>query len=586
MDQRDDPADLNDRNTSDKGSTKNRNKTGVTASDTVNRNDSVIEDSTTKKRNDQDPANKVKLDETATVEGSMKNGNVQDLMVLDTVNRNENETDDLAMQNGNASDPLTVNTGSRNKSINTSDHLENEKNQEETEANMVNNHKTDLVINNNSDDHGDTNGDSDDNTIVYFSEAEKDIDEKSGYSSGDSILYGFKRVNRKCKKIWIQKAKQAKVSVNLLRLSRDKIAQYTKNQAHTWDDIDPYSDVEVVNSESDTNTADPVESKVLNKVTGYTMRPQKSTKTTDKAARKSGRKCVTKPTEAWYDNLDLPPSPKRKRKEYVGLKGPSSACIRSRNIQKTAPEQTIPIEYLSKELSEPEPDPPTDEVVLHKAGPKGIEHRDADTSSKAGPSNEMEHKRMPKGKFSNTTHGILKHKWIRSYKCPVCNVCKPSQAEANEHYKNNHPPVKCTQCPKVCSTSCTLARHMSLHSDLKYLCHRCEQRFVFESELKVHKFKHRRIRMFKCAHADCHKTYFSEGELNQHAKVHDNIDHKCNHDGCKYSTPDVRLLRSHERTHKDFLRFYCCICQIGFKYHTQWKQHVIGMQCTVPPLQP
>ena len=165
-------------------------------------------------------------------------------------------------------------------------------------------------------------------------------------------------------------------------------------------------------------------------------------------------------------------------------------------------------------------------------------------------------------------------------------MCKPLQAEANEHYKNNHPPVKCTQCPKVCSTPCTLARHMYLHSDLKYPCHRCEQRFAFESELRVHKFKHRRIRMFKCVHPNCHKTYFSEGELNQHVKVHDNIDHKCDHEGCNYSSPDVRLLRSHECTHKDFFRFYCCTCQKGFKYHTQWKRHVTGMQCTVLPLQP
>ena len=563
-------GDLKNRNNSDQvgmdqAVMQNGNDDPTNNGDLKNRNNSVqvgVDQAVTQNGNDDPTSN-----------GDLKNRNNSDQVVMDqavTQNGNDDPTSNGDLKNRNDSVQVGVEPNREPPVIpkingNTDVNAETAPNNCEILTKDVN-----KTVSGNDDI-------SDSDTIEYTSNVDKHTNNTDGYSSSDSILYGFKRVNRSCKKIWMKKAQTVKVSVNVHRLSQDKIAQYTKNQAHSWDDIDPYSDAEVINSESENTVNDQDDSHDTNVHTTYSMRPRKREKPIGQT-RTSKRKCRTKQTEMWYDDVSLPPSPKRKRKDYVGLKGPSSARIRSRNTQTIAPKRTIPLDYVTKETSS-EGEETVDTLPDQAKKDDNIEH-DNDTGKtplvvKPAP-------KTLKGLFKKTTHGIKKHRRIRNYKCPKCDVCKNSQAEANEHYNNNHPPVSCSKCPKICATPCTLARHMYLHSELKYPCHRCEQRFAFESELKVHKYKHRRIRMFKCSDSGCSKSYFSEGELIQHAKVHDNIDHNCNYENCTYSSRDIRLLCSHECSHKDFYKFYCCICQKGFKYHTQWKRHTVQMKCTVP----
>ena len=289
-------------------------------------------------------------------------------------------------------------------------------------------------------------------------------------------------------------------------------------------------------------------------------------------------------------NSKYHPLRKGKKRVYIGLKGPSSARIRSQHHITEPPKQKIPVDYCSPSSKTEEEGEPSD--MLNTANTSA--HNAVDTNPETAKENaentcdtDTRH-RTPaplKGKFSSQTHGILVHKRIHTYKCSVCSVVSNTQSSANAHFKNNHPPVQCSKCAKTCSTPSTLSRHMYLHGTLKYPCHRCDQRFAFESELKVHKYKHQRLRMFKCANSNCTKSYFSENELLQHAKIHDDVEHKCEADGCNYSNKDIRLLRSHERSHRSFSRFYCCTCTCGFKYHTQWKCYVTAISCTIPPLQ-
>ena len=404
--------------------------------------------------------------------------------------------------------------------------------------------------------------DSDDDTVIYTSEPECDQFENVNTNSRTSETTPFDKPRL---------SKQ--VSISLRRLTDEEIS--------TWL---PKDRPDIDNPLLPQETADE----------SYSVRDRNKPKEHPAAtARKSSRNKNKKEHEQgeWYDDpdIDIPPSPKRKKRVYIGLKGPSLARIRSQHRITEPPKQRIPVDYLSPSSdAEKDAKQPTNtnaDTTGHTIV-KTVPGTTLDTlvkPAKTGTNHPIP--APPKGKFSNCTHGIVLRKRIRTYKCNVCGTASSTQSEANAHFKNNHPPVQCSKCTKTCSTPSTLSRHMYLHGNLKYPCHRCDQRFAFESELKVHKYKHRRLKMFKCSGSNCKKSYFSENELQQHAKIHDNIQHQCDADGCNYSNTDICLLRSHERLHRNFFRFFCCTCTRGFKYHTQWKRHVTAISCTVPPLQ-
>ena len=150
------------------------------------------------------------------------------------------------------------------------------------------------------------------------------------------------------------------------------------------------------------------------------------------------------------------------------------------------------------------------------------------------------------------------------------------QGELNAHYRDTHKKVKCSKCSMSFTTPSTLTRHYYTHAEPRKFC-RCGKGFYFSSELHVHKLTHRRIKTQMCTYPGCGKSYFSAADLAKHACIHENIAWNCNK--CDYSTPDKRLLRSHQRVHEQVPCYTCAKCGATFVFHTQWMRHNRKDQC-------
>ena len=175
--------------------------------------------------------------------------------------------------------------------------------------------------------------------------------------------------------------------------------------------------------------------------------------------------------------------------------------------------------------------------------------------------------------------GLPKHKKIRKFTCTVCKFKCDTQAGLNSHHIKNHAPVVCSTCQKQFLTPSTLARHRYSHTSLKFKCDKCGQQFPFKSALDRHGLSHRTYAAFACHHKDCGRSYFSNGELLKHIKVHEGKTWYCPEDNCDYSTKDKRLLGQHGRKHSDAKPYVCGVCGKGHKYHVQYVRHVENDNC-------
>ena len=175
--------------------------------------------------------------------------------------------------------------------------------------------------------------------------------------------------------------------------------------------------------------------------------------------------------------------------------------------------------------------------------------------------------------------GLPKFKKAHKFTCTVCKAICDTQAGLNAHHIKHHTPVVCSTCNKQFLTPSTLARHRYSHLSLKFKCDSCGQRFPFKSALDRHALSHRTYASFVCHHKDCGRSYFSNGELLKHIKVHTGKTWYCPEDNCDYWTKDKCLLGQHGRKHSDAKPYVCGVCGKGHRYHVQYVRHVENDNC-------
>ena len=175
------------------------------------------------------------------------------------------------------------------------------------------------------------------------------------------------------------------------------------------------------------------------------------------------------------------------------------------------------------------------------------------------------------GEFRTRIVGIRRQKDPRAFKCSSCSKWTMTLKELNAHFVQNHRRVKCDMCEEQFNTPSSLKKHKYTHCEDKYACRSCDHEFPFESQLRSHCHSHHRGCSYFCAYAGCSKSYRQPGDLNAHAKTHYTSLMSCEH--CKYSTHDIRNLKSHMRKHTQVQTFRCKQCNWKFTHTMQLIWH-------------
>ena len=379
-------------------------------------------------------------------------------------------------------------------------------------------------------------------------------------------------------------ALKRKVSVTIQKLKPEIVKLQTKSH---WTNIDPYSDIEEVNSETDNDhsSSDTSESKEQAGLFfechgGHVLRRRKRNYTVERSRRPSSR-------DTYYRDMCDDSATKKRRKSReaakpanIGLKDPSLARLRSQQRILEAKEnrrQGIPDE---KKLVQSYPlfQPVSDKSEKTRFTDELHSEHDYDSDDTipapldVKPTNILLDGPVKEYGIKTKTFGIkkpVKKKRVRFYRCPTCKKKFDKLALLNRHYKDTHSPLTCQSCNEQFSTPSTLERHSYKHKSLKYTCKVCGKGFPFVSNRDSHELSHSTDKNFKCA--DCDKAYISKGDLVKHEKTHEKKTWNCRL--CEYTSFDERNLKAHMRKHSKLKPYICNICLKLFKYHTQWKRH-------------
>ena len=111
------------------------------------------------------------------------------------------------------------------------------------------------------------------------------------------------------------------------------------------------------------------------------------------------------------------------------------------------------------------------------------------------------------------------------------------------------------------------------HEEKRFQCENCDYSSHFASELETHKIVHRKTPTHKCMHANCGRWFLRKWDLTLHLQKHDGQEHKCDYEGCKFSTSTKKQLKEHLKKHSDDYPYECTICHQGFHYQSGLKRH-------------
>ena len=381
---------------------------------------------------------------------------------------------------------------------------------------------------------------------------------------------------------------KSKLNIQLTRVSDAMIDSWTK-QKPSWMDIDPYSSLEEC---TDSNT-EPECSNETTKVEteARNLRTRKRSYHASRMRRNNSK-------NKYFRDMCLSPSDsdfnKRKKKATAKkLSSPSEDRLKAQDTIKTrkllkqngvhaneALVRSYPLFQPIKQKKRRKTDTESAQSVNEE-----VDLLPPEPSSQAETNDMNNEKPTIEGKvvvckLKTRTVGIKRRSKSvtgRKYRCPKCSSVHLSVADLNSHYKANHPPVKCSKCGLHFNTPSTLSRHYYKHTKDTHACTHCDQRFPFESDLKLHLNTHRTVKSFHCEGKGCKKSYFSKGELTKHAETHKKIRWNC--ELCDYLNTDKRNLKAHMRVHSNLKPYMCQSCLELFRYDTQLRRH---LPCDVP----
>ncbi|OWR51239.1 zinc finger protein 420 [Danaus plexippus plexippus] len=183
-----------------------------------------------------------------------------------------------------------------------------------------------------------------------------------------------------------------------------------------------------------------------------------------------------------------------------------------------------------------------------------------------------------------------------------CHICHKEvrQMRLTEHIRDHKGGVVCVECGKVCNNKKNYDYHLISHTGVKpYQCLYCGKGFSTANQMKTHTAVHTNIRRYKCD--ICHQEFKQHTDLTRHKQGHDGLRFICdycrkkfkqklylayhirNHTNyrpykcpnCQSSFTTLASLRSHiQYTHVSKRKFFCLVCDYGFRVHCQYLRHL------------
>ena len=262
----------------------------------------------------------------------------------------------------------------------------------------------------------------------------------------------------------------------------------------------------------------------------------------------------------------------------VATSSPKAKNIEINEHHKDVPEATARPEGENQDLLLDEM-PKANSVISSNANSPNVASVNPQTldgaDEKPGTNNNPDNTDLPddtlskpkRGEFCTQIVGIQRQRDPRAFKCSCCSKRTTTLKKLNAHFIKNHRRVKCDMCEEQFNTPSSLKKHKYMHSEDKYACRSCDREFPFESQLRSHRHSHHRGCSYFCVYAGCNKSYCQPGDLNAHTKTHYTSLMSCEH--CKYSTHDIRNLKSHMRKHTQVQTFRCKQCNRKFTHTMQ-----------------
>ena len=181
-----------------------------------------------------------------------------------------------------------------------------------------------------------------------------------GTSLNESILYDHLKINTIVKDLWVQQAINRTYSVPIKKLTETEIVSWKpRSRTNTWEDIDPYSDLEDVGSSSEsehpsdkmnesTSSTESVISNIKQRL--HTRKPVRHT--TGRPTRKAA--CNINYKDLLHE--DIRQTSKKPKKHPITLSSPSESRIAARG-KRTKPPSSSHIILVKKPVKVEMPEP-------------------------------------------------------------------------------------------------------------------------------------------------------------------------------------------------------------------------------------
>lgn len=195
-------------------------------------------------------------------------------------------------------------------------------------------------------------------------------------------------------------------------------------------------------------------------------------------------------------------------------------------------------------------------------------------------------------------------KYIRCYKCPMCEMIFNRSYKIHQHVRDNHENKLlhiCQICSRKYATENLLQRHLKTQCEntlKQYSCSACKIKFLWQSSFQLHNEKYhsgKRCRNIASAKKErqpsaakpkekkfmcetCSKTFYRQEHLDRHVKIHLPSERKFECTLCEKKFNRKDNLRSHMRVHRDVKeetdKHLCVYCGRSFSNSSNLIVHM------------